>query len=269
MPDPWQQILEHRYRGLESGLEMARKKLLEKSANVDTVGSQNASTKMPLPTFSNSTAPVFSTSSAASNPTVPLSAQYSVSSPSSSASNQINGGPLLTKQVSIASLSHQKYSHGQCLSTSDREQLRDFIEKFVKQSLVPFVEKQITAQNDILQKRQGIGKSFTSMRKWLSAASSSATSTSNQQVSYGTESTEYQTRRLADMAFLFGMYTFSHQLYQYVKKDFLNDQAVLYHAGALEMAALTLFLSSSHLTSKNFPLYYLDNALNYYLNTCM
>jgi hypothetical protein len=269
LPDPWHQILEQRYRGLESGLEMARKKLIEKTASAEslTADSSKPSSLLPFSTPSNSSTPVFSTMSAASNPTVPLSAHYSLNS--SIVSNQVNEGPALTKQVSIASLSHQRHSHGQCLTTADREQLREFVEIFVKKSLIPFVEKQITAQNDILQKRQSIGKSFTSMRKWLSAASSSATASSIQPMIYGSETTEYQTRRLADMAFLFGMYTFSHQLYQYLKKDFLNDQAWLQHAAALEMAALTLYLSSNQLTSKNFPSYYLDNALNHFLNTCM
>jgi hypothetical protein len=266
LPDPWQQILEHRYRGLESGLEMARKKLMERTASAESLTSDTpqASNRLPL---SNASTPVFSTMSAASNPTVPLSAHYSLNN--SIVSSRVNGGSALTKQVSIASLAQQKHSHGQCLSTANREQLRDFVEIFVKQSLVPFVEKQIVAQNDILQKRQGIGKSFTSMRKWLSAASSSTTTSSIQPITYGSETTEYQTRRLADMAFLFGMYTFSHQLYQYIKKDFLNDQAWLQHSAALEMAALTFYLSSSQLTPKTFPSYYLDNALNYFLNTCM
>lgn len=213
---------------------------------------------------------MFSTSSAAANPTVPLSAHYSVTN--NTISSQLNGGisPRLQAQHSITSLSQPRHSHGQCLTTTDREQLRDFVEKFVKHSLIPFVEKQINAQNDVLQNRRGIGKSFTSMRKWLSAASTSSTAAAGSSpVSYGAESAEIQTRRLADMAFLFGMYPFSHQLYQSIKKDFSNDQAWLYHAGALEMAALTLYLSSNQLSPKQFPLHYLDNALNYYLNTCM
>jgi hypothetical protein len=42
-----------------------------------------------------------------------------------------------------------------------------------------------------------------------------------------------QTRRLADLAFLFGLIPFALQLYQTVKKDFVADQAWLYNAGAL------------------------------------
>lgn len=39
------------------------------------------------------------------------------------------------------------------------------------------------------------------------------------------DSVEYQARRLADLALLFGLYQYAHQLYQSLKKDFSNDQA--------------------------------------------
>jgi hypothetical protein len=78
-----------------------------------------------------------------------------------------------------------------------------------------------------------------------------------------------QTRRLADLAFLFGLYSYSHQLYQTLKKDFLNDSAWLHHAGALEMAALSSFLSSTQAQLKNYPARYMENAIEYYANTCV
>lgn len=93
------------------------------------------------------------------------------------------------------------------------------------------------------------------------------------------------------MAFQFGLYNFSHQLYQSLKKDFANDQAWIYHAGTLEMTAFSNFLGfvSSHLPfasgllaltstippavlsqlQKTYPQRYMDNAINYYLNVCM
>jgi hypothetical protein len=78
-----------------------------------------------------------------------------------------------------------------------------------------------------------------------------------------------QTRRLADLAFLFGLYSYSLQLYQTLKKDFLNDQAWLHHAGALEMAALSSFLSSNTPQQlKNYPARYMENAIEFYANTC-
>lgn len=50
---------------------------------------------------------------------------------------------------------------------------------------------------------------------------------------YSSESAEMQGRRLADMAFLMGLFSYAHQQYQIVKKEFQADQAWLHHAMAL------------------------------------
>ncbi|KAE9548274.1 hypothetical protein FO519_008509, partial [Halicephalobus sp. NKZ332] len=256
LPDPWHQILEQRYRGLESGLELARKRLIEKNANNgDSTTNQNSSvSSLPIAaTISSSIpTPVFSTNSAAAVPSVSsLPVQLSA-----------NNGVFFENSF----LSNSSRPFGQYLLTSDREEVKNFVEKFVKHSLIPFVEKQIFAQNDILQNRRGIGKSFTNVRKWLSSASTPA---SGQQVNYGPESAEIQTRRLADLAFLFGLYAFSHSLYQSVKKDFASNNARLYQAGALEMAALSFYLSSNQVSPKQIPIRYLDTALDFYMNDCI
>ncbi|PIO58529.1 hypothetical protein TELCIR_20033, partial [Teladorsagia circumcincta] len=70
-----------------------------------------------------------------------------------------------------------------------------------------------------------------------------------------------QSRRLADLAFLFGLYSFAHSHYRSVKKDFEHSQAWLYHAAASEMAAVALYLSDSRITPKQFPRHYFDVAL--------
>ena len=89
-----------------------------------------------------------------------------------------------------------------------------------------------------------------------------------QHLRYTNESAEMQTRRLADLAFIFGLYTFANSLYQTLKKDFLNDQAWLYHAGALEFAAFSSALSLPAIQYKNYPARYMENAIDYYANTC-
>jgi len=252
LPDPWQQILEQRYRGLDSGLDLARKKLTETNSNEQKKsGTSSISSGLIAATISSSIpTPVFSTSSASIVPSV------------SSLPVQLSNGILVENSY----LKNSSKPYGQYLLTSDREEIKNFTEKFVKQSLIPFVEKQIFAQNDILQNRRGIGKSLTNVRKWLSSAS---TQSSNQQVNYGPESAEIQTRRLADLAFLFGLYAFAHSLYQSVKKDFASNNARLYQAGALEMATLSYYLSSSQVSPKQLPVRYLDTALDYYVNDCM
>lgn len=42
-----------------------------------------------------------------------------------------------------------------------------------------------------------------------------------------------KSRRLADLAYQFGLYDWAHAQYRAVKKEFENDQAWLYHAAAL------------------------------------
>jgi len=72
--------------------------------------------------------------------------------------------------------------HGQRLDPSDRERLRDFIEEFVRTALIPYAEKQISTQSETLSNRKGLGKSITSMRKWLSATTGTSY---NQATSFG------------------------------------------------------------------------------------
>jgi hypothetical protein len=194
-----------------------------------------------------------------------------------------NNGPTRPPS-SVASNLLSGVKRGDCLNTDDRERISNFVEHFVKNSLVPFVEKQLVTQNEALMSRRGIGKSFTNMKKWLNVASvTPQTTPANIKLvmhyyskliyfnifSYANESPEMQTRRLADLAFLFGLYTYSHQLYQTLKKDFLNDQAWLHHAGALEMAALSSFLGATPAQNlKSYPARYMENAIEFYSNTC-
>lgn len=51
--------------------------------------------------------------------------------------------------------------------------------------------------------------------------------------SYAQDSGEMQIRLLADICFIFGLYSYAYQLYQTVRKEFAVDQAWLYNAGAL------------------------------------
>ena len=75
-----------------------------------------------------------------------------------------------------------------------------------------------------------------------------------------------QVRRLGDLAFLLGHYELAYHSYHSAKKDFEADQAWLHYAGAMEMAALSVFLQ--HTQSRNTPFHYFDKALTTYLQTC-
>ncbi|KAI6182595.1 Trafficking protein particle complex subunit 8 [Aphelenchoides bicaudatus] len=226
MPDPWSNLIVDRYRGLENGLEVARREIMTKGTS-----NPAAATAQELSNLSISSIAVSSDINVGA---LPMTME--------------NNGP---KRAAPSTNFATGVTRGDCLSSEDRERIRNFVEHFVKNVLVPFVEKQLATQNEALLSRRGIGKSFTNMKKWLNVASPQSTPTN---VNYTNESSEMQTRRLADLAFLFGLYSYSLQLYQTLKKDFLNDQALLYHAGALEMAALSSYLSSTpEQNLKNYP----------------
>lgn len=50
---------------------------------------------------------------------------------------------------------------------------------------------------------------------------------------YSPEAPELQIRKMADLCFLVQHYELAYSCYHTAKKDFLNDQAMLYAAGAL------------------------------------
>lgn len=72
-------------------------------------------------------------------------------------------------------------------------------------------------------------------------------------------------RKLGDLYFMFGNYGMAYQAYHSAKRDFNADQAWLYYAGALEMAALSAFMANEA-NRKTFD--YMDESITTYLNTC-
>jgi hypothetical protein len=63
---------------------------------------------------------------------------------------------------------------------------------------------------------------------------------------YHPESVQLQLRRVGDLAFLLGHYELAYHSYHSAKKDFEANQAWLHYAGAMEMAALSVFLQNVH-----------------------
>lgn len=64
---------------------------------------------------------------------------------------------------------------------------------------------------------------------------------------------------------MFGHYTLAFQAYHSAKRDFSADQAWLYYAGALEMAALSAFMQGEP-TRKAQD--YMEESIVTYLNSC-
>lgn len=65
---------------------------------------------------------------------------------------------------------------------------------------------------------------------------------------------------------MFGAYSLAFTAYHAAKRDFNADAAWLYYAGALEMAALSLFMQPTDPTRK--ALEYAEESILTYLNSC-
>ena len=139
------------------------------------------------------------------------------------------------------------------ISSDDRDALRKFTRDMVTQSIIPHMERCITSWNDqvfpqldilihdqIASYRRGLaGRVFTASRRLFSSSSSrSATPTSgsgNYDIStssYPPSTPEAQMRKLADYAFMLRDWRLAHSTYDIVRKDFANDKAWKYAAGA-------------------------------------
>ncbi|XP_071632774.1 trafficking protein particle complex subunit 8 [Temnothorax longispinosus] len=156
--------------------------------------------------------------------------------------------------------------HGARLSTQDLERLRTLITEFCLRSLLPYVEKQIGLLNDVISNKRVSRSLFSATKRWFTTNKPGVPgSAPSNAVIYTTESPELQLRRLGDLCFMFGHYSLAYQAYHSAKRDFAADQAWVYYAGALEMAALSAFMQGE--TNRK-TIEYMDDAILTYANTC-
>ncbi|XP_067888728.1 trafficking protein particle complex subunit 8 [Heterodontus francisci] len=162
-------------------------------------------------------------------------------------------------------------ARGLSLTLTDHDRIRQFIQEFTFRGLLPHIEKTIRQLNDQLVSRKGLSRSlFTATKKWFSGSKvpektinelKNATS-----LLYPPEAPELQIRKMADLCFLVQHYDLAYSCYHTAKKDFLNDQAMLYAAGALEMAAASVFLQPG--AQRQYPTHYMETAIQTYKDLC-
>ncbi|KAG5890112.1 hypothetical protein JTB14_005243 [Gonioctena quinquepunctata] len=156
--------------------------------------------------------------------------------------------------------------HGVCLSTDDVEQVKLLLYEFAKSCLLPYIEKQILILNDVVSNKKGVSKSiFSATKRWFSPNRPGASSVAVNNLIYSPDSPELQIRRLGDLYFMFGNYQAAFQAYHLAKRDYNSDQAWLYYAGALEMAALSAFMANEPNRKSSD---YMEESITTYLNTC-
>jgi hypothetical protein len=163
-------------------------------------------------------------------------------------------------------------------SSRDLSNLSSFTREFVTQSIVPFLERQITVSYEQFQSsRKSLGgRLFSVGRKYFSSSSSttttngSGTSGTNTRVGspvpgggggggydsvkgyYPFQSQESQSRRLGDLLFMLRDYKLAQTIYGEVAKDFKNDRAWKYYSNCLRiqgLAGLLSLFSSSNTSS--------------------
>ncbi|UZJ55920.1 hypothetical protein CBS101457_005240 [Exobasidium rhododendri] len=142
----------------------------------------------------------------------------------------------------------EEFQYGECLDEDDVKRIKAFVRDFAAQSLIPFLERCVSLWNDQLAaSRKGLtGRLFgAASRKLFSGATgrgspSSATATSFATLGYYPHATlEAQTRRLADFAFMTRDYKLAAAMYDQGRRDYANDKALKYIAGANEMFGLS------------------------------
>ncbi|XP_018603460.2 trafficking protein particle complex subunit 8 isoform X3 [Scleropages formosus] len=162
-------------------------------------------------------------------------------------------------------------THGACLTLNDHDRIRQFIQEFTFRGLLPHIEKNIRQLNDQLVSRKGLSRSlFSATKKWFGGGKVPEKSISELKntsgLLYPPEAPELQIRKMADLCFLVQHYDLAYSCYHTAKKDFLNDQAMLYAAGALEMAAVSAFLQPG--APRPYPAHYMDTAIQTYRDVC-
>lgn len=245
LPDIWSNFINKRDTILELGLELARTKISEKSSLTD----KDIDTEPTTPSTG------ISVTSSSANPRI-ADDYLTYLSVTTGAINTTP--PVTTPNIHTEK---KKIYRGMYLDSSDRERLGGLIEDFTINALIPFIERQLKVLNDGWINRKGFAKSLTlGMKKWFGPVTS--TNIAPSKIVYSSECGELQSRRLADLCVLFGLYSYALPVYQSLKKDFEHDGSWLYYAGTLEMASICLATSITNV--KDYPKHYMENALNHY-----
>ncbi|XP_075215467.1 trafficking protein particle complex subunit 8 homolog l(3)76BDm isoform X2 [Lycorma delicatula] len=180
-------------------------------------------------------------------------------------------GPLQRQGLitGISNMWPRSVQHGACMTSEDMDRIRKFVTEFCMNALLPYVENYIHQLNDIISNKKGVSRSLLSATKrWFGSNKPGLPGNSlpPTAVTYSNDSPEIQLRRLGDLYFMFHAYNLAYSAYHSAKRDFNADSAWLYYAGALEMAALSLFLQGGDTARKAHD--YADESILIYLNPC-
>ena len=168
------------------------------------------------------------------------------------------------KELKAAAVIPQK-GYGCCLTLSDHDSLRIFLQEFASKGLIPHMEKLIRNFYEQISSRKAIHRSlFRVTRTFFGGSKAASAPALKNYGAGGLESPELQVRKIADLCFLCQMYEHAYNYYHSIRKDFSNEQAWLHAAGASEMAAFSNFMQLR--AQRPYPAHYVDSAIDVYLN---
>ncbi|XP_047506030.1 trafficking protein particle complex subunit 8 isoform X2 [Pieris napi] len=155
--------------------------------------------------------------------------------------------------------------HGAALNNNDIDAIKKFIQDYASKALLPYIEKQIAQITEVVANKKGVSRSLLSATKRWFTTGKSGTTTVNNTVIYSSDCPELQLRRLGDLWFLCGQWQRAFDAYHTAKREFYADSAWLCYAGALEMAAISAFMSGEANRKTHA---YMEESIVTYLNTC-
>eukprot|EP00794_Sanderia_malayensis_P018865 gene18865-20765_t len=169
----------------------------------------------------------------------------------------------------IARNKETKKMRGQALTLLDHDRIKTFVYEFCVRGLLPHIEKMMRTLSEQILSRKGIHRSiFNVTKKWFGSTKNTMTHVNTgttSGISYHVDSPELQQRKLGDLAFLVQHYELAFSSYHAAKREFNNDHAWIYFAGALEMAAISAFMQGPQ---KSYPEHYFEACISTYLNAC-
>ncbi|XP_043076018.1 trafficking protein particle complex subunit 8 isoform X5 [Puntigrus tetrazona] len=263
MPDPWSQYLHKTsIHNPELYEESAVSNAVENNIGVEEDGLDPSIRDVPL---------VFADGVSETHP-LQLDQPADAGYPSNNTSQSVNNVDVTRPQKQASVTSHTTPTpRGTCMTLNDHDHIRQFVQEFTFRGLLPHIEKNIRQLNDQLVSRKGLSRSLFSATKKLFGGGkvpekSIAELKNTAGLLYPSEAPELQIRKMADLCFLVQHYELAYNCYHTAKKDFLSDQAMLYAAGALEMAAVAAFLQTG--APRPYPAHYMDTAIQTYRDVC-
>ncbi|KAG0147993.1 hypothetical protein CROQUDRAFT_41977 [Cronartium quercuum f. sp. fusiforme G11] len=167
-------------------------------------------------------------------------------------------------EFGISSSSTEGGRFGELMASEDVLGLKVFLRDFTIKSLIPHMERCVQHWNESLAaSRKGItGRLFSVGRKYFASTNKSSEAMSSSAYNptmrwYPYQSTEFQTRRLADWAFILADYKLASQIYDYIRHDSQADKAWTYFVSATHMIGLCGLLQIGHRSVRFDPYAYL------------